>query len=135
MTTATRQSIRLGQPLLDLLDSGHCQHTSIARRLDTLAARYSTVLAGTTAPAWPIASWQAFIRLAKTLDLSHPGAVWSILGAVKATPATKALAYALDSAPVAQQILLISIAERAPDPADPAALATFLEGIGITPSA
>lgn len=135
MTTAARQSIRLGQPLLDLLDAGHCQHPSIARRLDMLAARYNTILAGTSAPAWPLASWQAFIRLAKTLDLAHPGAVWSILGAVKATPATKSLTYALDNAPVAQQILLMAIAERAPDPADSGALTTFLEGIGITPSA
>lgn len=135
MNMPSRQSVRLGQPTTSLFDAGHCPHASIARRIDTVATRYAQILTATAAPNWNLASWITYLALARSVDLTHHGAPWAILGAAKAGAATKTLAYTLESAPIAQQFLLISLAERAPDTTEDAAITTFLADNGITPSA
>lgn len=131
MSTEKRQSIRLGPAVTAVLGAGHCAAPSVAKQLDILAGRYELLIAATSLPSWPIATWITYLTLARGCDLAHPGAHYAIQGAAKAT--AKAFSYSLEGLSQHQQIALLSIAERtAAVSLEAEALAPALANLGVT---
>lgn len=130
-----RLSIAFGPATTALLDTGLCAGSTLARRLDILAKRFTQILDSTKAPTWPLDTWLLYLGAAQEADLGQPGAPWAIQGNARATGQTK-LAYALDSLTVPQHILLLTLAERFGHQAPNAdTVGAFLQDAGIAFSA
>lgn len=129
-----RQTIRIGSKLDDLLATGTCAGSSLPKRLDILATRFQFMMASTKPPSWPAENWKAFFTIAKDVDLSQIGAIYSIQGNAKALSESR-LAFALENMTPPQQVLLLQIFEQYTqlhgDP-DVEKIEQFLESQGYT---
>lgn len=131
-TQKNRASVRFGPQLSALLDAGHCAGRHRSDRLETLAARYLTMIG--QHPTWPVDTWVRAIKAGRQIDLASPGANWALVGIAKQQRDSK-LSYSLENAPPAQAISVIAVIETflatGQNP-EPKVVQTFLEKQGIT---
>jgi len=131
-----RMSIRLGEAVLSLIESGQLagNSKSLPVRLETLAARYTAIIASAV-PALRPAQWGSIARIAGTLDSTHPSAHIAMQALLRADKSDHRLAFTAESLKPAEIYAIIAVAERliasGVDAKDEAAVQSWLEAAAI----
>lgn len=110
-----RQSVQVGPALDALLTSGVCADSGLSRRLDTLAARYATLIntPGQYPQDWTITDWAAFVAAVGHIDTRLPTATYTLIGYIKGTRPTQKLTYTVEMLTQLALHAMLALSEQA----------------------